>query len=134
MPWDKKPDQPKTVYATVGAVACYRIKFIKDVNDEDGEENTTWEYTLLWVKGYPVQTGSLFWSPLEDTLYIGFDDGKIQRLKITDNGMSTEVSILRLFNLSVQLPEICGQTLRITGLLALPEVNRLLSVSDSGKL
>ena len=94
MPWDRKSDQPKTVYATVGAVACYKIKFIKDVNGEDGEDNSSWEYSLLWVKGYPVQTGSLFWSPLEDTIYIGFDDGKIQRLKITDNGLSTEVSNL----------------------------------------
>ena len=62
------------------------------MNSEDGEDNTTWEYSQLWVKSYPVQTGSLFWSHLEDTLYIGFDDGKIQRLKITDNGLSTEVS------------------------------------------
>lgn len=47
------------------------------MNSEDGEDNTTWEYSQLWVKSYPVQTGSLFWSHLEDTLYIGFDDGKI---------------------------------------------------------
>lgn len=92
MPWDKKSDQAKTVYATVGAVACYRVKLIKDVNAEDGEDNTSWEYTLLWVKGYPVQTGSLHWSALEDTLYVGFDDGKVARLKITDNGLSTEVN------------------------------------------
>lgn len=83
------------MYATVGAVACYKMKRIKDVN-EDGEDNSSWEFTQWWVKGYPVQTGSLHWSALEDILYIGFDDGKVQRLKITENGYATEVRFLCL--------------------------------------
>lgn len=35
MPWDKKPVQSNTVYATVGAVACYKFKFVQEDNDYD---------------------------------------------------------------------------------------------------
>jgi hypothetical protein len=35
MPWDKKPVQSNTVYATVGAVACYKFKFVQEDNDFD---------------------------------------------------------------------------------------------------
>ena len=83
MPWDTKPATPQ-VYATVGAVACYRFKMNED-------EDSEWEFKHFWSKGYAVQTGSLHWSPSEDVLYIGFDDGSINRLKITENGLNTEV-------------------------------------------
>lgn len=88
MPWDKKPVKESQVYATVGSVACYRFKVTKEGGNEDG----SWVFTKWWVKSYGVQTGSLFWSANEDTLYVGFDDGSIERLKIQDNGMYTEVS------------------------------------------
>lgn len=84
LPWDKKPAASTAVYATVGAVACYKVKFQKDEDE--------WQFTQFWVKGYAVQTGSLHYSDKEDTLYIGFDDGSVQRLKIADNGLSAEVS------------------------------------------
>lgn len=68
MPWDTKPEKSNTVYATVGAVACYKVK----VSDEED-----WEFTPCWVKGYAVQTGCLHWSPKDATLLVGFDDGSI---------------------------------------------------------
>jgi hypothetical protein len=73
MPWDKKPVQSNTVYATVGAVACYKFKFVQEDNDFD----TDFEFQKCWIKGYGVQTGSLHWSQSEDTLYVGFDDGSV---------------------------------------------------------
>lgn len=88
MPWDKKPSTSNQVYATVGAVACYKVKLTQVEDDDDHE----WEFTSWWVKGYGVQTGSLHWSPTEDTLYIGFDDGAVQRLKISATGVATEVN------------------------------------------
>lgn len=50
MPWDKKPATSNQVYATVGAVACYKVK-LTQVEDEDDNE---WEFTKWWIKGYAV--------------------------------------------------------------------------------
>lgn len=86
MPWDKKASSTSSqVYATVGAVTCYKVK------PSDSESEEGWQFKQWWTKGYAVQTGSLHWSPKEDTLYIGYDDGNVQRLKITDNALTTEV-------------------------------------------
>ena len=38
----------------------------------------------MWVKGFALQTGCLHWSDEDDILYIGFDQGKIIRLKMSD--------------------------------------------------
>ena len=86
MPWDKKPTSSaaQNVFATVGAVACYKFQIV----------NNEWEFKQWWCKGYAVQTGSIHWSPKEDTLYIGFDDGNVERLKITDNALATEVNYI----------------------------------------
>ncbi len=78
--WDKKLNDTSTHVATVGALACYKF-------------NDSWEFTREWIRPYPVQTGSLHWSPLEHTLYVGFDDGNIERLKITENSLATDVSL-----------------------------------------
>lgn len=99
-------------------MACYKVKVTK-VEDEDDQ---VWEFTQWWVKGYGVQTGSLHWSDSDDTLYIGFDDGSVQRLKISNIGSATE------------LPEFRNQSDRITGMVALPEANKLIAVSDIGSL
>ena len=45
----------------------------------------------VWQKGYGVQTGCLHWSAREQVLYVGYDDGSIQRLKVLKNGAPTEV-------------------------------------------
>ena len=82
MPWEKKEKLASAtapVSAIVGAVSAYRVKIVKD---SDGQED--WTFTQLWVKGFSLQTGCLHWSDDEDILYIGFDQGKIIRLKISD--------------------------------------------------
>lgn len=73
----------------MGSVACYKFKVTKTGDDD---QQQVWEFTKWWIKSYAVQTGSLHWSAAEDTLYIGFDDGSIQRLKILENGHFSEVS------------------------------------------
>jgi hypothetical protein len=87
MPWDKKPTSKDQVYATVGALVCYKVK--KSQGDDD-----EWDFTQFWVKTYGVQTGSLHWSETEDILYVGFDDGSIHRYQISDNGHAQDVSFL----------------------------------------
>lgn len=89
MPWEKKTDVQKSVYATVGAVACYRVKRTQD--QDDGSD--TWSFTKLWIKGYPYATGCLCWDDKNDTLYVGFDEGRICRLKVKDSTF-VEVSVL----------------------------------------
>jgi hypothetical protein len=83
MPWEKKPEQKSATFATVGAVACYKAKFASG-DDEESDDESRFQFTKIWVKGYPVQTGSLFWSESENVLYVGFDDGKISRLLVTN--------------------------------------------------
>lgn len=75
-------------------MACYKVK-VTQVEDADDQD---WEFTQWWVKGYGVQTGSLHWSDTDDTLYIGFDDGSVQRLKISETGSATEVRPFRRLN------------------------------------
>ena len=82
MPWEKKEKLASAnapVSAIVGAVAVYRVKITKDADGQDD-----WTFTQLWVKGFALQTGCLHWADEEDILYIGFDQGKIVRLKISD--------------------------------------------------
>lgn len=48
MPWDKKPvtSAASAVYATIGAVVCYKLK----CNDDTDQ----WEFKHWWCKGYSV--------------------------------------------------------------------------------
>lgn len=59
----------------------------------DSVDDQDWEFTQIWVKGYGVQTGSLHWSKTENMLYVGFDDGSVQRLKINEQGHPSDVSL-----------------------------------------
>ena len=82
MPWEKKEKQTSAtqpVSAIVGAVSAYRVKIQKD---GDGQES--YDFKQLWVKGFSLQTGCLHWSDDDNILYIGFDQGKIIRLKINE--------------------------------------------------
>ena len=82
MPWEKKEKLASAnapAAAIVGAVAAYRVKI---TTDSDGQEE--WSFTQLWVKGFALQTGCLHWCDEDETLYIGFDQGKIIRLKMSD--------------------------------------------------
>lgn len=65
MPWEKKSDKSDT-YATVGAVVIYKVRIMKDEGD-------AWQFQRLWMKGYPLQTGSLRWCDHDKTLVVGFD-------------------------------------------------------------
>lgn len=87
MPWDSKQKAAAKATATIGAVVCYKLKSASEDSDEK------WEAEKVWQKGYGSQTGCLHWSQNENTLYIGFDDGSIQRLKITEQNHATEVSL-----------------------------------------
>ena len=80
MPWEaKKAETKKEVYSTVGAVACYKVK--REVDPDVGEQEN-WTFTKMWVKGYPVQTGSMFYNESKGLLLVGFDDGSIKKLQI----------------------------------------------------
>lgn len=69
MPWEKK-DKSET-YATVGACIIYKVR----------QQGDQWSFQKLWMKGYPLQTGAIRWCPDDKTLIVGFDQGKIARLK-----------------------------------------------------
>lgn len=66
-----------------------------------------------------MQTGSLFWSEQDSILYVGFDDGKITQLRVTDNAFE-EVSEVELHKN------------RVTGMLV--NEGRMHSICDSGRL
>lgn len=66
-----------------------------------------------------MQTGSLHWSESEETLFIGFDDGKVSRLKITDSTYT-------------ELGETALHRERVTGMMVIQ--NKLHSVSDLGDM
>ena len=67
MPWEKK-DKSDT-YATVGAVIVYKVKITKESSTDSGN----WQFQRLWMKGYPLQTGSIHWCDQEKILVVGFD-------------------------------------------------------------
>ena len=87
MPWEKKKEKSATsddaVYSTVGAVACYKMKVTKTA---DGKVDS-FTFTHLWSKPFSLQTGSLAWDEENSTLYIGFDHGKLVRIKVQENPM-----------------------------------------------
>jgi len=54
MPWDKKPTTnsgQSQVYATVGALVCYKVKLSLSQNDGCGD-NSDWEFSQFWVKTF----------------------------------------------------------------------------------
>jgi hypothetical protein len=53
MPWEKK-DKADT-YATVGAAIIYKVRIMKESDGDTG----SWQFQRLWMKGYPLQTGSI---------------------------------------------------------------------------
>jgi hypothetical protein len=56
MPWDKKPTTnsgQSQVYATVGALVCYKVKLSLLQNDGCGD-NSDWEFSQFWVKTFGV--------------------------------------------------------------------------------
>ena len=67
MPWEKK-DKIDT-YATVGAAIIYKVRIKKESDGDAG----SWQFQRLWMKGYPLQTGSIQWSAHDKTLLVGFD-------------------------------------------------------------
>jgi hypothetical protein len=77
MPWEKKSEKSDT-YATVGAVVIYKVRISQVLSAADVG---SWSFQRLWMKGYPLQTGSIQWCDNEKTLIVGFDQGKIARLK-----------------------------------------------------
>jgi len=77
MPWEKKDKTKSETYATVGAVMIYKVRIAKDSGTDVG----SWSFQRLWMKGYPLQTGAIQWCENEKTLIVGFDQGKIARLK-----------------------------------------------------
>ena len=52
MPWEKK--EKVETFATVGAVIVYKVKAPKEASD-----SSSWQFQRLWMKGYPLQTGSI---------------------------------------------------------------------------
>lgn len=100
----------------MGAVACYKVK--REVDPDLGEQEN-WTFTKMWVKGYPVQTGCLYWDEQRSMLLVGFDDGSIKKLQIEGLQFS-EVADLKIH----------GD--RVTGIAM--QGDNMLSVSDFGTM
>ena len=87
MPWEKKKQKNASdnnnVYSTVGAVALYKMKLSKN---SDGVVDG-WTFTPCWIKNFASQTGSMVFDSEAGILYIGFDQGKLVRLRIDENVM-----------------------------------------------
>ena len=123
MPWEKKKQKNASnnnaVYSTVGAVALYKMKLTKNSeNVVDG-----WTFTHLWTKNFALQTGSMAWDDNEGILYIGFDQGKVVRLRIDSNPINY-----------TELDETGPHTLRITGINVNSEGSLYTTVSDDGTM
>jgi FlaG/FlaF family flagellin (archaellin) len=73
------------------------------------------------VKGFALQTGSLYWSDKEMTLYVGFDQGRVVRLKV-DESCTTYT----------ELAELGPHTLRVMGIWVNNATGNLYSISDAG--
>ena len=65
----------------------------------------------------------MHWSEEESTVYIGFDQGRLVRIKVEENPMHYS-----------ELPQLPVHTLRITGLLANPASGTFMTVSDDAVL
>jgi hypothetical protein len=65
----------------------------------------------------------MYWDAEDNILYIGFDQGKIVRLKIEDNPMQY-----------TELSELGVHTLRVTGIKANKEAGTFTTVSDDAQL
>lgn len=85
MPWEKKKEKKAAdvdaVYSTVGLVACYRMKIAKGAE----HKIDSIAFTHAWSKPFALQTGSLAFDAEESILYVGFDHGKLVRLKVQEN-------------------------------------------------
>ena len=96
---------------------------MKLTRNEDGIVDG-WKFTQCWAKSFALQTGSMHWDNEENTLYIGFDQGRVVRLKRNkDNPMQY-----------TELEELGVHSLRITGITSNGENNTFTSVSDDGTL
>ena len=121
MPWEKKKEKNASnnteVYSTVGGVVLYKMKLTK--NSEGVVEG--WTFTQAWAKSFALQTGSMHWDETNATLYIGFDQGRVVRLKMGDEGFHY-----------TELPELGVHTLRVTGITSNNDTGSFTSVSDDG--
>ena len=66
----------------------------------------------------------MHWDDEDRTLYIGFDQGKVVRLKLEENNIMQYA----------ELPELGIHTLRITGITSDPETGTFTTVSDDGQM
>jgi len=83
-----------------------------------------WTFTQGWAKTFALQTGSLHWDDPSRTLYIGFDTGRVVRLRISEeNPMHYQ-----------ELTELGVHTLRVNGILANADTGSFTSISDDGTL
>ena len=89
--------------------------------DEEGQVND-WTFTLLWAKSFALQTGSMSWDSKNNILFIGFDQGRLVRIKIDESNPMQHH----------ELEELGVHTLRITGVLSNAEEGSFTSVSDDG--
>ena len=105
------------MYSTVGAVALYKMKLSK--NAEGVVEG--WNFIQVWAKPFALQTGSMHWDDNQRILYIGFDTGRVVRLRIGENPMHYE-----------EMAELGVHTLRVTGISSCSETDSFTSVSDDG--
>eukprot|EP00830_Metopus_es_P017776 TRINITY_DN5966_c0_g1_i1.p1 TRINITY_DN5966_c0_g1~~TRINITY_DN5966_c0_g1_i1.p1 ORF type:complete len:510 (+),score=99.88 TRINITY_DN5966_c0_g1_i1:30-1532(+) len=113
LPWSKKEE----IAITVGALMVYSVTKESDLKD--------WNFKLLWVKGYSVQTNVILWCPTLSILEIGLDDGFVRCLKIPmeEKGLKHE-----------ELGSLQMHKARVMGLAIDPATKASISIGEDGKI